>query len=255
MLHVQQLDSTYHQLCIWHKKYVVKEKILLFKYSLSVRSVVQFGSIKTYCRLWKKSKAKLCPRIDPLDHRKRECKTILVKTVELASGKTLFYPLMTYCYIDLKTSLQNLLLDPYFTSHCNHWKALNSSDDQLNDVYDGCVWKRFKQFNGLPFLDDDYSYAFMLNMDWFKPYKHLTYSVGVIYLSIFNFPRSIRYQLRNICLIGIIPGPREPELTKNQYLDPLIDDLLKLWNKIELEICLESGIERKLIRGAVICCS
>ena len=110
-------------------------------------------------------KAKLCPRIDPLDHRKRECKAILVKTVELASGKTLFYPLMTYCYIDLmtycyidlKTSLQNLLLDPYFTNHFNHWKALNSSDDQLNDVYDGRVWKRFKQFNGLPFLDDDYS--------------------------------------------------------------------------------------------------
>ena len=92
-------------------------------------------------------------------------------------------------------------------------------------------------------------------MDWFQPYKHLTYSVGAIYLSILNLPRSMRYQLQNICLIGIIAGPSEPELTVNQYPEPLVNDLLKLWNKIELEVSSENGIERKLVRGAVICCS
>ena len=94
-----------------------------------------------------------------------------------------------------------------------------------------------------------------MHMDWFQPYKHLTYSVGIIYLSVLNLPRSMRYQLQNICLIGIIPGPREPGLTVNEYLDPLVNDLLKLWNKVELDVCVGSGTEQKIVRGAIICCS
>ena len=200
-------------------------------------------------------RAKVCSHIDPLGRRKNECSGVLLKTVELASGKKVFYPLMTYCYIDLKTSLQHLLLDPNFTSQCNHWKLLSSSGNELRDVYDGRVWNSFRKFNGSPFLDDDNVYAFMINMDWFQPYKHLTYSVGAIYLSIFNLPRSMRYQLQNICLVGIIPGPSEPELTVNQYIKPLVNDLLILWDSMELEVNLESGIQRKLVRGAIICCS
>ena len=97
--------------------------------------------------------------------------------------------------------------------------TLEILDNELRDVYDGRVWNRFKQFNDSPFLDNDHTYAFMINMDWFQPYKHLTYSVGAIYLSVFNLPRSVRYQLQNICLVGIIPGPREPELTVTyQYI-------------------------------------
>ena len=115
---------------------------------------------------------------------------------------------------------------------------MDFSLDKLEDVYDGLVWNHFKNVNGSPFLEDDHAYAFIINMDWFQPYKHLTYSVGVIYLSVLNLPRSMRYQLQNICLIGIITGPREPEVTVNKYLDPLVNDLLKLWNKIELDVCV-----------------
>ena len=81
--------------------------------------------------------AKLFPHVDPLDSRRRQCNGILLKTVELASGKTIFYPLMTYCYIDLQTSLQHLLLDQNFTSLCSHWKSMDTSLDKLEDVYDG----------------------------------------------------------------------------------------------------------------------
>ena len=132
---------------------------------------------------------------------------------------------------------------------------MDTSLDKLEDVYDGRVWNHFKNVNGSPFLEDDHTYAFMINMDWFQPYKHLTYSVGIIYLSVLNLPRSMRYQLQNICLIGIISGPREPELNVNEYLDPLVNDLLKLWNKVELDVCVGSGTEQKIVRGAVICCS
>ena len=31
----------------------------------------------------------------------------------------------------------------------------------------------------------------MLNIDWFKPFEHMQYSIGVIYLVIQNLPRSV----------------------------------------------------------------
>ena len=35
----------------------------------------------------------------------------------------------------------------------------------------------------------------------------------------------MRYRPENIRLVGIIPGQREPELTVNFYIDPLIEEL------------------------------
>ena len=85
----------------------------------------------------------------------------LLKTVELASNRKIFYPLMTYCYfLDLQVSLQSLLLDPTFTSECELWKT-RASDDFLRDVYDGNVWKKFMDYDGVPFLRDDNVYALL----------------------------------------------------------------------------------------------
>lgn len=52
----------------------------------------------------------------------------------------------------------------------------------------------------------------MLNVDWFRPYKHTVYSVGVIYLVIQNLPWTLRFK-PEIIIVGIIPGPHEPKLT------------------------------------------
>ena len=46
MLHVQQLDSTYHQLFTWHGKFAVEYAKHLFKFVPSASSVAQFGSIR-----------------------------------------------------------------------------------------------------------------------------------------------------------------------------------------------------------------
>ena len=60
-------------------------------------------------------KSKLCPYKSPFrrDHRRQRCNGVLLKTVELATKRKMFYPLMTYCYIDLK----QLLLDSEFINN------------------------------------------------------------------------------------------------------------------------------------------
>ena len=201
-------------------------------------------------------RAKLCSHKPPFTRRVNQaCGGSLLKTVELASKCKVFYPLMTYCYVDLHTSLQHLLLNKSFVENCNHWKSREIPDSDLKDVYDGRVWKKFIKYDGLPFLEESYSYGFMLNLDWFQPYKHLQYSVGVIYLSVLNLPPNVRYKFQNICLIGIIPGPREPENSVNEYIKPLVNDLLQFWNGVELNVCTTTTVQRRKVRCALLCCS
>lgn len=92
----------------------------------------------------------------------------------------------------------------------------------MEDVYDGNIWKEFQVYGDRPFLSNPFAFRLMMNIHWFQPYKHLTYSVGVIYLTIMNLPCSLRYKRENILLVGIIPGPHEPSHDINSYLDPLV---------------------------------
>ncbi len=55
--------------------------------------------------------------------------------------------------------------------------------------------------------------------------------------------------------MALIPGPNEPKLHHlNHYLAPLVDQLIELWNGIELSTTYESS-NGKPIRVAIICCS
>ena len=75
-----------------------------------------------------------------------------------------------------------------------------------------------------------------LNVDFFQPFTHLTDSLGAIYLSVQNIPRAERYKLANIILVGIIPGPKEPKNTMNQYLSHLVEELKEFWHGVEIPI-------------------
>ena len=69
----------------------------------------------------------------------------------------------------------------------------------------------------------------MLNLDWFQLYDGTVYSIGVIYATICNLPRDIRYRRENLLTLGILPGPNEVSLHKiNHYLALIIDELESL---------------------------
>lgn len=109
------------------------------------------------------------------------------------------------------------------------------SSSGLSDVYDGNIWKEFQSADGHGFLSSPNNYGLLLNIDWFKPFEHSTYSVGMIFL-VLNLPRSIRFRCENVILYGIMPGPSEPTLTVNSYLKPLVSSLLDLWSGVLLSV-------------------
>jgi len=97
-----------------------------------------------------------------------------------------------------------------FWESCQEWRNRKAEEGLYRDVYDGKVWKEQEAegyFDSAPF-----SLGLMLNIDWFKPFKHRKYSVGAIYLTVLNLPRKERYLKENMILVGIIPGPGEPNV-------------------------------------------
>ena len=118
------------------------------------------------------------------------------------------------------------------------------------DTVDGNFWKDFVDENGERYFSDPRNLGGILNIDWFEPFENVQYSRGVIYLALLNLPRELRFKWENIIIVGIIPGPKEPKLNVNSYLEPLVNDLLTFWNPGELLV--ENG--REVLYRFALCC-
>ena len=104
------------------------------------------------------------------------------------------------------------------------------SRKEVFDVFYCQIWKDVGDF-----LSQSFNYALMINVDWFQPFKHTPYSVGVIYVTVINLPCHLRHNRENIILVGIIPGPQEPSHDINTFIRPMVDELLTFWNGIQFE--------------------
>ena len=71
-----------------------------------------------------------------------------------------------------------------------------------------------------------------LSTDGFNPFGNLssTYSCWPVMLVIYNLPPFLCMKKENIMLTLLIPGSKQPGNDIDIYLQPLIEDLLELWN-------------------------
>ncbi len=181
---------------------------------------------------------------------RQPCNAQLLKRIRTPAGTITLYPRRMFCYQSIIDALKLSMKRPGFIERCELWRTRKIVPDTLFDIYDGRVWKQFLNVDGMPFLSVPYNFALSLNVDWFQPFKHSTYSVGAMYVAIQNLPRAERYTTENVILVGLIPGPREPKKTMNSYLRPLVDDLKDLWKGVIMQSV--SGVP-VLVRAALIC--
>jgi len=112
--------------------------------------------------------------------------------------------------------------------------------DTMYDIWDSSVLRQFKGPDGEAFFKSNPSnmeihLAFSMFVDWFNPFgtkqsgKHVSF--GAVYMVCLNLPVDLRYQLENVYLAGIIPGPHEPSSYHlNHVIRPLVDDLIDAWS-------------------------
>ncbi len=56
-------------------------------------------------------------------------------------------------------------------------------------------------------------------------------------MTVLNIPREKRlYKPENTILVGPIPEPHEPKLNINSFQNPLVCELLKIWEGIDMSI-------------------
>lgn len=188
----------------------------------------------------------------PQPARRTRCGETLLKSVELTQGRRKLYPFKTYCYKSVKETLKKCLLMPGFERKCEAWRERNCPSGILNDIYDGRIWHEFGSEAKGNFLSYQRHLGLMLNVDWFQPFEHVQYSVGVIYAVVLNLPREERFKLENIMLIGIVPDMKgEPPL--NTFIEPLVSELKLLW-ETGLQCCsFESPNSAVTCKVALMC--
>lgn len=178
------------------------------------------------------------------------CNTTLMNRVKACDGKVKFRARKTFYYYGFKAALTYFLRRPGFLNICNSWEKRVMSDSLMHDIIDGRVW--IEMFNELA-MDGRTSnlLGFLVNIDWFQPFKHISYSVGVVYAVILNLPRDIRYKDDNVIIVGVIPGPSEPKHDINSYLGPMVSELLELYSGL----WFMTSLGRQFIRGVLLCFS
>ncbi len=215
-------------------------KILGSNGELFVRYVVcpQCNSIYQYddCVETKpngQNESKRCCHIAYPNHsqmsRRKKCESLLLKKVRSKCGYSL-QAFKVYPYQSLKSAITQLVNKPGFLDSCEKWRRRSVPSGYYGDVFDGNVWREFNSEGGWNFLTSPFNYLLALNVDWFEPFERGVYSIGVIYLTVQNLPREVRYSTDMVILVGIMPGPKEPKLNINSYLTPLVLELQEAWN-------------------------
>ena len=110
----------------------------------------------------------------------------LLREVITNQQKRKLYPFCVYPTCSLIANECSLI---FALDKCEEWRTFFALDTaKLKDSFDGNIWMNFQSPQGKHFLVNEGGICLMLNIDWFQPFKHRQYSVGVIYLVIMNLP-------------------------------------------------------------------
>ncbi|GET56027.1 hypothetical protein GLOIN_2v1883106 [Rhizophagus irregularis DAOM 181602=DAOM 197198] len=119
-----------------------------------------------------------------------------------------------YPFAGFRQQLSDMFCRPEFEKSLQHWANRSNSDNILSDIYDGRIWKEFKDTNNddsLNFFRNevaDSHLGLMLNVDWFQPFDGTNHSTGAIYTVICNLPHNIRFKRENLLLLGMLLGKK-----------------------------------------------
>ncbi len=172
---------------------------------------------------------------------KGKCNADLLKTEITSSGNKVLIPRKVFARKSITEQVEAMFSRSGYEDLCNKWRYQDPMPDYYSDVYSGRIWaevqKKYKLFK------NPHDIGLKINTDFFQPHKHRNQSIGVIYMTVLNLPREIRYDLENVILAGIIPSMdwtdekgkfhTEPK-SLDPFLSPIIDELEALEKGVKI---------------------
>ena len=77
--------------------------------------------------------------------RKKICNTTLSTKSKLLNGSITNRPELIFSFATIRQQLADMYQQPGFENNLQHWTNRSSFDNLLCDIYDGDVWKTFKE--------------------------------------------------------------------------------------------------------------
>ena len=161
----------------------------------------------------------------------------LLKLGSTSDGKSVGVPKRPFIMQDLDDFVARLLSRPGMEAVIQQSRE-RIRDETIQDIIDADGIRTFKGPDGIPFLSggqhNELRLLWCLSVDFFNPYHNKiagkVASVGSIVLSCLLLPPDMRHKPENLCLVGIIPGPREPSGEEiDHFLRPLVDAMKASW--------------------------
>jgi hypothetical protein len=135
-------------------------------------------------------------------------------------------------YFPIKKRLQRLFLTSKTASLTRWHDKGRQKDGLLRHPADSPLWKEFDQMHP-EFAEDSRNIRLAFTTDGFIPFRtmNVSYSVWPGICIPYNFPPSMCMKQSNFILSLLIPGRYGPGSDMDVFLEPLINDLLDMFNK------------------------
>ncbi|KAK2370919.1 hypothetical protein QL285_083923 [Trifolium repens] len=146
-------------------------------------------------------------------------------------------PIKSMFYLPIISRLQRMYASlqtaTKMTWHSENVQKRNSSGE-LRHPSDGLAWKHFDQVHP-DFASEPRNVRLGLCSDGFTPYTQVSatpYSCWPVIVTPYNLPPEMCMSKPYMFLAAVIHGPSSPTVGIDIYLQPLIDDLKRLWEGV-----------------------
>ena len=117
----------------------------------------------------------------------------------------------------------------------------HQSGNVMFDITDGQRVQTLQGPDGKPFIEippdsSELRLMWTISIDWLNPFGNKasgkSVSIGAITLACLFLPPSLRYRPENLCLAGVIPGPKEPDYDQiNHFTTPIVRKFHRMWSE------------------------
>ncbi|XP_042946082.1 uncharacterized protein LOC122279468 [Carya illinoinensis] len=162
---------------------------------------------------------------------KEECPKCKVSRWIFSKSKQKNIPQKVLRHFPLKPRLQRLFMSQKIAAEMRwHRDQRMNEHGVLRHPADSEVWKAFDQQYSW-FAQDSRNVRLGLASDGFNPFNNLSkpYSIWPVILVPYNLPPWLCMKDQFFMTSLLIPGPRSPGNEIDVYLQPLIDELIDLW--------------------------
>lgn len=150
------------------------------------------------------------------------------------SSRSKLVPRKAMFYLPIVTRLQRMFASMQTAGKMTWHYENRSSSGELRHPSDGEAWKHFDRVHPT-FARDPRNVRLGLCSDGFTPYIQASatpYSCWPVIVTPYNLPPDMCMSKPYMFLAAVIPGPHNPTAGIDIFLQPLVDDLKRLWNGV-----------------------